>query len=527
MRKNWPKIAFVFILFLALFLRIVALGSFPLGFTADEAAQGYTAWSILKTGRDEWGKFLPLFPRSFGDFKPPLYTYLIIPSVAIFGLNEFAVRLPSALFGTLAVLMTFLVVKELFRSLRNVDYFALIASLLLAISPWHLSLSRGAFEANLTVFFLTAGFYFFLKGVKQSKFLLLAALFFGLNLFSYHSARLVTPLFLGFLIWWKRKEIFKKKSWGWWVSSFCFFSLFLGGTIWMLLGEGKMRVTDIGIFSTRWQIPKIFIRQYLSYLSGEFFFTKGAGEATYGMIPGRGVVYLFELPALIFAFVWLVKKWNNNFLPILVWITLAPIPAALSFGVGYHANRVAVMMPAIQILSAFGLLVSFDYLKKFFQAKLLFSLYSFVFVLSFSFFIYDYFIHSSKILARGMGYGWREAMNDINQIEDKYSKIIVSRSFSEPQTFVAFYKKWDPWDFQKQSNDWLRYQKDGLKFVDQLGSYSLGKYEFRDIHWQQEKNLKNVVLVVKANEVPFEESINKRIIPYPDGEPAFLIVEKI
>jgi len=55
--KNWPKFALFLIIALAFLIRIPGLASFPTGFTADEVAQGYTAYSILKTGSDEWVNF--------------------------------------------------------------------------------------------------------------------------------------------------------------------------------------------------------------------------------------------------------------------------------------------------------------------------------------------------------------------------------------------------------------------------------------------------------------------------------------
>src|SRR3989344_3482713 len=92
------------IILIAILTRLPFLGQFPNGFTGDEAQQGYSAYSILHSGRDEWGQFLPLNPRGFGDFKPPLQTYLMIPSIAVFGLTIEAVRLPSAILGVLTVL---------------------------------------------------------------------------------------------------------------------------------------------------------------------------------------------------------------------------------------------------------------------------------------------------------------------------------------------------------------------------------------------------------------------------------------
>src|SRR3990167_1382093 len=104
------------ILALAFVLRVVGLSSFPPGFTPDEASFGYDAYSILKTGKDQWGKPFPLVLESFGDFKSPLYAYLTVPSVAAFGLNKFAVRFPNAILGTLAVLAAYLLAGKLFRS---------------------------------------------------------------------------------------------------------------------------------------------------------------------------------------------------------------------------------------------------------------------------------------------------------------------------------------------------------------------------------------------------------------------------
>src|SRR3989339_1172095 len=102
------------ILGLAFLLRIIALDSYPVGFTPDEASFGYDAYSLLKTGKDQWGNSFPLVLKSFGDYKAPVYAYLTMPSVAIFGLTKFAVRLPNALLGSLAVYVVYLLINKLF-----------------------------------------------------------------------------------------------------------------------------------------------------------------------------------------------------------------------------------------------------------------------------------------------------------------------------------------------------------------------------------------------------------------------------
>src|ERR1035437_741815 len=116
---NW-KLFLLLIVLLAGILRFYQLGVNPPSLTWDEAAWGYNAYSLGVNGKDEFGRFLPYdYLESFGDFKPPMYAYLDIIPVKIFGLNEFSTRFPSALFGTLTVLFTFFLVKRIFWKSKN------------------------------------------------------------------------------------------------------------------------------------------------------------------------------------------------------------------------------------------------------------------------------------------------------------------------------------------------------------------------------------------------------------------------
>ena len=81
----------------SLFVRLIFWQKTPLLW--DEAALGYNAYSILETGRDEYGQILPIIFKSFGDYKPGFYVYLTLPFIKVFGLNELSVRLPSIILG--------------------------------------------------------------------------------------------------------------------------------------------------------------------------------------------------------------------------------------------------------------------------------------------------------------------------------------------------------------------------------------------------------------------------------------------
>src|SRR3989338_1768422 len=107
------KIILIFIFLIAFILRFWDLGSNPPSLDWDEASLGYNAYSILKTGADEYGNFLPLSIRSFGDYKPHLYTYLTIPPVSLWRLNEYSTRFASALLGFFTLIVGYFLVRIL------------------------------------------------------------------------------------------------------------------------------------------------------------------------------------------------------------------------------------------------------------------------------------------------------------------------------------------------------------------------------------------------------------------------------
>ena len=126
---------------LAIITRFYKLGEAPEGLYLDEAGQGYSAYSILKTGKDEFGKAFPVVFRSFTDFKTPVYIYLIAPLIPIFGLTKFTVRFPSFFFSILTIPLLYFLIHKIAPKKIAITASALTA-LLLAISPWHILFGR-------------------------------------------------------------------------------------------------------------------------------------------------------------------------------------------------------------------------------------------------------------------------------------------------------------------------------------------------------------------------------------------------
>ena len=151
---NFPLLGLIVLV--AVLLRFSFFGVVPPALNWDEASLGYNAFSILKTGHDEWGRFMPLTFEAFGDYKLPVYIYSAVPFVGILGLNEWAVRLPSMLAGVLSVLLIYWII--LIES-RNQTW-AVTSALLLAVSPWATFLSRIALEANLAFCLFLIGIFF-------------------------------------------------------------------------------------------------------------------------------------------------------------------------------------------------------------------------------------------------------------------------------------------------------------------------------------------------------------------------------
>ena len=174
-------------------IRIVGLRDLPPGLFCDEAGLGYNAYSLLHTGRDETGTVWPLYIWSFGvSYKNPIFIYAAMLPVEIFGLNEFSIRLTSALFGIATVIGVGLLGRIAFGAAGG-----LIAALILAVVPWHVHFSRIAFELISFPAIFVFAFAALAAGVRgRPRWLLLAGPLFALCFYTYGPAKVFVPAFL-------------------------------------------------------------------------------------------------------------------------------------------------------------------------------------------------------------------------------------------------------------------------------------------------------------------------------------------
>lgn len=475
-----------FVLFLAFFLRFYKVSEIPPSLNWDEVAIGYNAFSILKTGKDEWGKTFPLHFKSYGEYKLPAQIYFSIPAIAIFGLNDFGVRITPIIYGTLTVFLLFFLARSLFGS----SSIGLLSAFFLAISPWHIQLTRASFESSFAVFWITLGFWFLIKGLNSSKYLILSTLPLSISIYTYNSARVFIPIFLlVVLIIYKKKFLQLKKAT--FLSTVIFLVLMIPFVLFLFGGEGNSRyklvsVTDdpglvLRINEARGNsklptlLPELFynkvtfvsyyvINNYLAHFTPEFLFISGAPHKQHH-VQNMGELYLFQAPFLLIGLILLLKRREKYRWFLIAWILLAYIPVSVTNDSIPHALRTLIAAPFYQLISALGLYWSLLWLTKRnigLSYGLGFLIIAFV-IINFYSYIYNFYLIYPYKYSRDWQYGNKQIVNYIKEHQKDYDLIVYSRTYGEPHMFTLFYLDYDPAKFQNdpallrfETYDWVR-----------------------------------------------------------------------
>lgn len=551
---NKRIIALFLTIVLAFALRFYNVTKVPPSPDWDEAAIGYNAYSILKTGRDEFGYFLPLSLRSFNDYKPAFYAYAAIPSVAIFGLNVFAVRFPSVVFGTLTVLGVFFLCEALRKHLNIrlfTVYCSLLTAFLLAVSPWNIQFSRVGFEVNSALFLLVWGAVFFFRSFKKPWFLVVSAVFYGLSLYAYHSARVFTPLFvLGLFILFKRELFINKKTF---IAALLMgFLLSLPAGLILLSPSGRERLGGVSIYTDQTGLLAQNVRQieqdekfglplsnfihnrrltyvsrflegYLWNFTPKWLFISGDGVERHHA-PDMGLLYILELPFVLIGIYQLFKDNSKGKWVVFLWFLMAPVADAPTNQTP-HAVRSFFMVVPLEIFSAIGIMVL---IKRFWTSqndgrttiiarKLLFTVVCLLFSVNFVYYLDMYFNQMPREFAPYWQYGYKQAIGEAQILAPKYKKIIFSGKLEQPYIFYLFYTKYNPVKYLKQG---------GSKGIDfNNWSYqNIGKYEFKFLDWSKEEKGSDILFVGRPADFGGGVKILKTIY-YPDGKPAIELVQ--
>ncbi len=515
------------ILVIGFLLRLIKLDSIPLGLYSDEASIGYNAYCISETGKDEYGETFPVYFKAFGEYKNPVLVYVASLFIKAFGPTIFSLRFASCFLGLLAIFFTYKLAKLYFNK-----PVALIAALLLAISPWHIHYSRISMDPIAFPTFFIMGFYFLSVGLKKrDKYILFSSVPLVLSLYSYAIAKAFVPLFVFFFLLFNVKEVLRKKQA--FITLIFLISIMLVPMINSTLHSGiQDRFNMLSISNEYFSLSRakeeikntkyyfladnntallctIFIKNYFKHFSLDFLLKNGDRNPRHH-IGNRGQLLLFTFVIAIIGFFYLIFKRDRVLYIFPTWLILFPIPASLTWESLPHASRTICALPIFEILASVGFIFaislikgllqnSFNFIQKMLGCILLISLTIFTVIglLDINKFIRDYFTiyaTSSRYAFDYNIYAIAKATKDMKY----FDRFIVPFDFRE--VIFLYLHKVNPklWITNKSSNRYVRENTSAYDLTNRnIASISSPSYT-------QDESIVNIVIDEVTNETIYE-----------------------
>jgi 4-amino-4-deoxy-L-arabinose transferase-like glycosyltransferase len=467
MSKKIFIITFLLILFLGIFVRFYKLGEIPNSLDWDEVSQGYNAYSILTKGKDEFGTAFPSTIRSFNDYKPPVYVYLTALSVGAFDLSPFSVRFPSAFFGSLSILLVYLLVYEILRKEKVAKLVALLSMLFFAISPYSIQFSRTGFDANVGAFFVILGTWLFVRGLnfKSAWQIFLGTLALGLSVYAAHSEKVFTPLFFLCLIFYGRKYLLSKKTIL--VGILAFFAVL--NTFWFFDAQTRARSSGV-LFTSSQNVLKTsvgeiafdkasgdywdslihnrrlvyvnkYLENYLSHFDLNSLFVGGDNARHHAS--GMGILYLTSLPFILIGAFFIIRRKIYPAFIFFAWILLAPVASAFAIDAP-NFQRSLIFLPTFHVFEALGWFYLFSVLSRVKFSRILMTIIVIIFSFNVFYYFHQYFAYTNSESGQYWQFGYKEAIDDIKKYENTDKKVFFANDIEQAYVFYLFYNKYDP-----------------------------------------------------------------------------------
>lgn len=495
---------------LSLFLHLYKINEIPPCLNADEAAFGYNSYSILKTGRDEYGAFMPLRFKSFLDYKLPLYSYLSIPFIWTFGLNEFSTRALNILIGVLFVPLIYFITKELFEN----EKIATLAAFLIALNPGIYILSRHAHEGVIAAFFILNMFYFLLKFFKTKKtiFFILGNIFLMLTSFSYQSGRLYLFFFFVYQLIIILQDFFSKHKLQ--ISKLIFLFLIAFIALFFDFKYGLNRVSNLLFFKDPGFAAKLteylgehpnrivhnklvesvreITNKYFDQLSPQFLIISGDGNWRFGL-KNLGIFTPVEYLILFMGFYFLFKNKARLRYFLLFFLFITPFNNALTRQDPSLIRAYPLLFPMV-IIIAYGF---YNFSSSFKNIKSKLILMSIIF-LAFVFFKYGnfdiYFNHYPKraVVARAWQCGYKELVEYVRQNYNKYDRFVITDRHGQPYIYFLYYMQYDPASYQKQAK---------ISASDKYGFGQIGEFDKYTFKFKFDKKAKRTSYIGYPDEI--------------------------
>ncbi len=485
-------IGLIGVLALGTFLYFHKLDSIPNGLYVDEASTGYNAYSILKTGKDEYGKSFPIAMRFLGSYSPPLYTYLTTGIVYLRGLQVSSVRFISAISGVLSIVTYFYLLKSL--KVTKSSHSQILGTVFFAISPWLIFYSRAGYELNLDFLFFSLYAFTFWLSLKKPKLLIPALILISLSTYAGHTQKILAPIFFLIVMLVFKKEFLSSRSRKY---------LFLG-----ILSAAIIQIPHLTILATPAffsktslfyidvvyaQAEKIsnllpnfiaipasavreFLSQYLTYFSPRSLFFLPDPDPQRS-IPELSVFYPWMIIPYILGLyiIWKNKK-SAAYKFIFILTLISPFPAALTSD-PFSTQRALPLLLPLSLINTIGLEKLINKIKFYIWVPIVFVLI----LLSLLLFWRSYFVLLPNERAKNWGYGFKELAEEIKKRPTE--NFIIDQSRIKPAYIeLAFYLEYPPEKFQQETDKSIA--KNYYTNVDFSDAYKFANIETRNINWE-------------------------------------------
>ncbi len=499
--KEYKGEVFLFFIFMiGSFVRLFAIGRFPNALNVDEASSGYDAFSLMKWGVDRAGNPYPVYLYAWGSGQSVLYSYLMIPVIAVTGLTEYGIRLPMAITGAISLYVFYYLIKNIFDNKK----YGIIATAFFAICPWHIMKSRWGMECNIFPDLILLASLLLVLGLKKEKtgLQVLAFVVLAISSYSYGTSYLFLPVFvlgtLGYLIY--KKELTVKKSI---IYLLVMFVLCIPIIVYIFINTFGLEQITIGKVT----IPKLLVNRYdevSTVFSGNIFencvnnlletlriLILQNDKLEWNAIPQYGLFYLISIVFFIIGLRACVKKYKENiFNQIMnIWMIAAIVLCAFCVA---NINRINIIMIPCVYYIVVGL---FEFLTKYKQLTVCIAV---IYMVLFIEFMYSY-VNKDYNKYYTFTSGVEDVVDyckslDVDNIYCKYS-------FKEPFMYFMFYGQEDVREYL----DTVEYFEEGRTF-DNVRSF--GKYKF---YLPEEIEKNSVIIVPKNTEIKYNDESAQKV----------------
>jgi 4-amino-4-deoxy-L-arabinose transferase-like glycosyltransferase len=558
-------------LVIGILVRTIALDAAPPGLHHDEACNGYDAYSIMLTGRDHHGHFMPIAIEAFGDYRPPIFDYSLVPLIAAFGLKPWVVRLGAALWGIVDLGAT-VGLAGLIAGWPA----AAAAALIGALSPWHIAFSRFGQEAiagSATVTLAMLCFFGWL-GRRKTLYLIASAILFGLSLYSYSVAKVFTPLMIGLIAVLYRREL--GQEWRKALIALGVIAIIAAPEIALTMkhrAEMQARYNQMSLFNYMEKCPgcapmvispndsipakvELFSANWAGYFTPSFLFFTGDRGDHWSLLHPRGFGQLLpeQAPLILIALVALAgARRRRSVLMLVGWLALAAIPAALTvpsgawqpepgpptpFALMEHpvanvpltpgllfshpeSRRDILAMTAWTVLSAVGCVTLIELVS---SSSALTTIVAVLIATGAIFhgarFVRAYFRDYPIEAAPYFQYGMEQAIAQTRKLGGDNAPVFITNRMEMPYIYVLFFDRYPPDVFQHEPVDYVPGEPGSSLYA---GVSHFDRYWFGNPQWRYRVLPNGVFVFPRDQDVSGTPAAS---ISYPDGRVAYKVMVK-